>query len=68
MSKRIVIFFILFRHRINPFKPMGKILHVMNERLTNNEKDYFIKCAKSKLVKEILYKNLKRGGTYSGKN
>jgi len=68
MSRRIVIFFILVKHCINPFKPMGKILHVMNERLTDNEKDYFIKCAKSKLVKEILYRNLKRGGKDSGKN
>lgn len=62
MSRRIVIFFILVKHRINPFKPMGKILGVMNKRLTDKEKDYFINCAKSRVVKDILIENLKRGG------
>lgn len=62
MSRRIVIFFILVKYCINPFKPMGKILGAMNDRLSDKEKDYFIKCAKSSFVKEILIKNLKRGG------
>lgn len=62
MSRRIVIFFILVKHCINPFKPMGKILGAMNDRLSDKEKYYFIKCAKSMVVKEILIKNLKKGG------
>ena len=62
MSRRIVIFFILVKHCINPFKPMGKILGAMNDRLSDKEKDYFIKCAKSRVAKEILIEKLKRGG------
>jgi hypothetical protein len=39
---------------------MGKILGAMNDRLSDNEKDYFIKCAKSRVAKEILIDKWKR--------
>lgn len=63
MSNRIIIFFILVRHGIPPLKPMGEILDVMNERLTDKEKNFFIKCAESRLVKEILAERLERRST-----
>ena len=44
----------LIRHFINPFKPIGEILGVMNEKLTNKEKLFIIKCSKNRILTKIL--------------
>lgn len=62
MSNRILIFIILVRHGINPFKAMGEILYVMNERLTDKEKLFFIRSAKAGLVKVVLQERLELRG------
>ena len=54
----IIIFFILVRHGINPFKPVEKILDVMNKKLTNREKVFLISSCKNSILTKILYENL----------
>ena len=56
-KNEILLFFILIRHFINPFKPIGKILAVMNERLTNKEKTFVIQCSNNEILTKILREN-----------
>lgn len=58
VKNNILIFIILVRHGINPFKPIGKILSVIDKRLTNREKAFLISCSKNRILTKILYENL----------
>ena len=58
IKNTILIFLILVRHGINPFKPVGKILDVINKKLTNREKYFLISCSKNSILTKILYDNL----------
>ena len=55
----IIIFLVLIRHFINPFKPIGEILGVMNEKLTNKEKLFIIKCSKNRILTKILIESFR---------
>lgn len=57
VTNHIIIFLVLIRHFINPFKPIGKILAVMNERLTNKEKTFVIQCSNNEILTKILREN-----------
>ena len=57
VTNHIIIFLVLIRHFINPFKPIGEILAVMNERLTNKEKTFVIQCSNNEILTKILREN-----------
>lgn len=57
VTNHIIIFLVLIRHFINPFKPIGEILGVMNERLTNKEKTFVIQCSNNEILTKILREN-----------
>ena len=58
VKNSVIIFLIFIRHGINPFKPIGKILNIIDKRLTNKEKLFLIKCSKNQILKRVLCENL----------